>query len=151
MFTDGSTDLCWAEADLCSHYIQAPLQALASPVTGIRPLEKCRNRCILKSDGSLVLVSIFIKAKLTTGWIFTGKLCSAVRIWLGTILLFFSSFFLKSPLISTHVIFALFFPKYTKYSSFYLSRLSLDKVLITSWDKFSKAWKQRAGTNSEKM
>lgn len=125
-------------------------QTLASPVTGTRPLEKCRNGSILKRDWSPDLFLISVKAKLTIGWISTGKLClcSAPRIWLGIILLFFSSFFLKSPLNSTHVIFAQNIPKY---SSSDQSRLSLGKVLITSHDIFSKICKQRAGASSEKL
>lgn len=103
-----------------------------------------------KKNWSLDLSLIFVKAKLTIGRIFTGKLClcSALRIWLGIILLFLSAFFLKSPLNSTHVIFALSSQNIPKYSSFYLSRLSLDKVLIPSCNLFPKICKQRAGTNS---
>lgn len=147
MFPDGSTGC----APLCSQHIQTALQTLASPGTARKPLEKCRNWYILKRDWSLGLFLIFVKANLTIGWVLTGKLCSALRIWLGIILLFFSSFFLQSPPNSTHVIFALFSQNMPKYSSFYLSRLSLDKVLITSYYLFSKICKQRAWTNSIKL
>lgn len=89
MFTDGSTDC--AQADLWSQHIQTPLHTLVSPVTGIKTLEKCRNRSIFKRDWSLVLFLIFLKAQATIGWIFTGKLClcSPPRICLGIIVLFF--------------------------------------------------------------
>lgn len=100
-------------------------KTLASPVTGIRALEKYINRCILVNEVLLHLFSIFIKAKLTTGWIFTGKLClcSALKLNRRARKQHCAKFFLKFPLNSTHAIFVLFSRNVPKYS-FYQNRLS---------------------------
>jgi len=61
--------LCWAQADLCSHDFQTLLQDtdLSCDRHQAIKLEKYRNKCILVNEVFLGLFSVFIKAKLTIG------------------------------------------------------------------------------------
>lgn len=103
------------------------------------------------------LFSVFIKAKLTVGWIFTGKLClcSALRMKRKNNKIVLRQILPQIPT-ELHLCYLfLFSQSIPKYSSFYLSRLffqaSLDKPPINSCSVFSKICKHRAGTNSEKL